>query len=75
MASTHSPLSGLRLEDTLRPGSKETVRVVGHLLRSLYAGAFSERPPEAIESAVVRLEALDHRRTGGDALMSLALKS
>ena len=55
--STDPYLSGLRLEDTLRPDAHDAARVVAHLLRSIYAHVLTDRAPEAIESAVGRLAA------------------
>ena len=63
MPSTRQPLSGLRLDDTLRPNPRQAARIVGHLLRSFYADELADRIPEAIEDAVSRLTAREGRQT------------
>jgi hypothetical protein len=57
-------LSGLRLDDTLRPDSQQVARILGHLLRSFYADGLAERIPEVIENAVIRLTVREARQTG-----------
>jgi hypothetical protein len=64
MPSTHQPLSGLRLDDALRPKPQQAARIVGHILRSFYADGLADQIPEAIEDAVSRLTAREVRQTG-----------
>lgn len=55
MSSYPSPLNGLRLDDVLHLNARHTTRIVGHLLRSIYAPIIEERTPDALESVLLRL--------------------